>query len=237
MIDLLSIARMLIAPAVHLSMGEQKIDDTAIKSVHIKTQTKRREDLQNCLRHYTVLMGFKNSTRDKIVTSVLKFADMNGCDLNLGKDSTLYDKFDKLIDNFNILYYECCSVVPSNKNNNPRDLTSLTSKALWCCYPNAVPLYDRFAQNAVWVLGRLTDIKPDSRFMKQRYAAFSYIWIKMYDEVLPLINQADLKGYPNKVRVFDRILWIIGEENYNRDPYKAGSRAARRKDDASLKPY
>ena len=42
-----------------------------------------------------------------------------------------------------------------NKNQTPRSLTSLTSKALWCCYPDAIPIFDSYARRALWVLSRL----------------------------------------------------------------------------------
>ena len=43
---------------------------------------------------------------------------------------------------FDALHTSCRKGVRRTTKDKERDLTSLTSKALWCCYPNAVPIYD-----------------------------------------------------------------------------------------------
>lgn len=84
-------------------------------------------------------------------------------------------------------------------------------------------LYDRFTQHSVWIISRLADLRPTVNYApKDRYGAFADMWLAMYNNVLPLINDADLQGYPYKVRVFDKVLWIAGEPNYNRDPCRVG---------------
>lgn len=218
MIDLNAITRTLLHPAICLSKREHKVDAPTIQAVHDKTTTMRQDVLKRWLQSYGVFQGLEGSERLSVVTKVLEIADENGCnaDLRLSHDE-LFTKFDAL-------HKECCKLVRPNKDGSQRDLTSLTSKALWCCYPNAVPLYDRFTQHSVWLISRLAKIEPPSppRDPRDRYHPFAAMWFKMYDEVLPIIEEADLQGYPYKVRIFDKILWIAGEPNYNRDSYNIG---------------
>ena len=115
---------------------------------------------------------------------------------------------------FDALHTSCRKGVRRTTKDKERDLTSLTSKALWCCYPNAVPIYDAFAQNALYVLSRLAGITPEAS--GHRYTRFSDVWFTIYSHVKPVIDQADLRGYSYKVRVFDRMLWILRTPNYSR---------------------
>ena len=46
-------------------------------------------------------------------------------------------------------------IPPSRKTGRLRDVTSLTSKALWCCYPQDVPMFDDYAVRALQVISRL----------------------------------------------------------------------------------
>ena len=96
------------------------------------------------------------------------------------------------------------------KDQTPRSLTSLTSKALWCCYPDAIPIFDSYAQRALWVMSRLMGFDPPED--DEPYARFLSTWLKLYRGLV--INDDRLGGYPYKVRVFDRILWIIGQPDY-----------------------
>ena len=217
MIDLHAITRTFLPPAISLSKREHKVDASAIQAIHDKTTTNRQEVLKRWLQSYGVFQGLGGSERLAVVTTVLKIADENGCntDLRLSPDE-LFAKFDAL-------HKECCKLARAKKDGSQRDLTSLTSKALWCCYPNAVPLYDRFTQNSVWLISRLANIEPQRNSPpRDKYRPFAAMWFEMYDKVLPIIEEADLQGYPYRVRIFDKILWIAGAPNYIRDPYKIG---------------
>jgi nucleoside-specific outer membrane channel protein Tsx len=44
------------------------------------------------------------------------------------------------------------------------------------------------------------------------YTRFVKVWLNLYHRVT--IDDNRLDGYPFKVRVFDKILWIIGQPDY-----------------------
>jgi hypothetical protein len=153
MIDLHAVTRTFLPPAICLSKREHEIDAPTIKAVHNKTQSNRHDVLKRWLQRYGVFQGLDDSERLKIVATIIDFADQQGCnpDIRLSHDA--------LIKHFDALHNKCRDVVRRNKDASRRDLTSLTSKALWCCYPNAVPLYDRFTQHAVWLIIRLSNMR------------------------------------------------------------------------------
>jgi hypothetical protein len=95
-----------------------------------------------------------------------------------------------------------------------RNFVSLASKALWLRYPDVVPLYDRFAQDALWILSKLESDLPLVPEGTTRYGAFALIWQTLYDRYAVSVAAIDNKGYPYRVRIFDRILWLIGEPTY-----------------------
>jgi hypothetical protein len=97
-------------------------------------------------------------------------------------------------------------------------------------------MYDGFAQNSLWIISRLAGKCPRSP-NGHRYHLFADVWMQLYEEALPEIERIDLRGYPYQVRVFDKILWIVGEPNYNRNPCQLGLAAgAKAMSNASKKP-
>lgn len=46
------------------------------------------------------------------------------------------------------------------------------------------------------------------------YATFVRCWIVVYQDVEALIAQLNRHRYPYNVRLFDKLLWILGEETY-----------------------
>jgi hypothetical protein len=53
------------------------------------------------------------------------------------------------------------------------------------------------------------------------YASFIHLWSRVYDEVEPVIDQADRSTCPYKVRVLDSVLWYLGKnEFYNEAEFK-----------------
>ena len=77
-------------------------------------------------------------------------------------------------------------------------------------------MFDRLVQNALWILCKLSQLRPKASVASNgRYAVFADIWFHIYDQVEPIIAQeADRIDYPYKLRVFDRMLWLIGQPNY-----------------------
>jgi hypothetical protein len=118
----------------------------------------------------------------------------------------------EITENFNDLHKRCTSGVRRNKDATARNLTSLTSKALWCCYPEEIPIFDSYAQRALWTLSRLMGIPQPAD--AGAYSRFVSVWLPLYRCIERTLDDARLSNYPYKVRVFDRILWIIGQPGY-----------------------
>jgi hypothetical protein len=181
-----------------------KEDDAVIRVLNDRNQSAdaRRTEVLKWLRYYSVLQGLHEADRNAVASVIVDFADARGAN-----DSFLSEV--EIIDKFNELHDRCRSKVRPNKDQKLRNLTSLTSKALWCCYPDAVPIFDSYARRALWVLSRLMGLpRPVAT---TDYSRFVSVWLSLYRGVERTLEGAD---YRYKVRVFDRILWIIGQPDY-----------------------
>ena len=171
------------------------------------------------LRELAIFQRKSDTYRHEMVRVLLEFADHHGANPMIRSFGTLIQKFDAL-------YGKYQEVVPrrnvGKQSEGPGDPISLTSKALWCCFPRIVPLYDRYSQNAIFIISRSDQHSPEdgviNNRISHRYTAFADLWLQIYEQAKPVIDNADLRGYRYKVRVFDRILWFIGREDYIRDP-------------------
>lgn len=179
----------------------------------------RKDDkgyVRKWLQAMSVMQGMKNIERDAVAETILEYGA--GARANLSNEATdLFSEFDKLR---NML----------RKASN-RDLQSLTSKALWCCYPNIVPLYDQFAVQSLSMLRKLLDIEPSelekllypepSGTSKPIYHQFAAAWSDIYGQCLPYIRMHDNRDYPHEVRIFDKMLWFIGKPTFYEQRHRA----------------
>jgi hypothetical protein len=188
--------------AIRRLASEASWDDKAIDAMNIKSAVNRPQILRDWLSSYKVFQGFKGSQRDALVKAVLNWVDQQP------EDSKL-ETLDALVSAHAELMVAC-----SQADGRGRDFTSLASKALWLRYPDAVPLYDRFAQEALWMLSKLEPDLPPTAKDASKYGAFALIWLTLYDRHASSIAAIDNRGYPYRVRIFDRILWLIGEPVY-----------------------
>lgn len=165
---------------------------------------KRTRILVGWLKYYSVLMGLRNPTRNSIANQIIAFADDR-------QEKSLHRNEDKIVSEFSKLQENISEVMPRNKNGKGRDTTSLTSKALWLCYPDDIPIFDANALTGLRAISRLCHwASPD----RAGYARFVRLWFRAYNEVEPVIDQADLSGCPYKVRVLDGMLWYLGEPEF-----------------------
>jgi hypothetical protein len=152
------------------------------------------------------MQSFRELTaRDALAKAVLDWVDSQ-------PDDSRLDTLEGLVHAHAELMAAC-----SKADGRSRDFTSLASKALWLRYPDAVPLYDRFAQEALWMLSKLEPGLPpvsEAPDGAPKYAPFALMWRALYDRYAPSIATIDNKGYPYQVRIFDRILWLVGEPVY-----------------------
>jgi hypothetical protein len=168
----------------------------------------REKNLLAWLHGYSVLRSFTPGINQKIVEQIIAYADnREQTTLNQDKDLIIqeYGKLERLIH----------QVVPLNpKSRKPREITSLTSKALWCCYPGDIPILDGYAERALQVISRICNLVPATD--QSRFAAFIDVWFQVYIEITPVINQACLSGFTYKIRVLDWLLWYLGKPSFDK---------------------
>jgi hypothetical protein len=189
------------------------------------TEIRRNEVLKWLGSSYSALQGLNKDDRFGVASAILDFADAR--DSGVSPTSEV-----EIVRLFSDLHGSCRSRVHRNKDGTLRDLTSPTSKALWCCYPDVIPIFDSYAHCALRVVSRFMGLVRPADDVPA-YDRFVSVWLDVYRRVETTIDADRLGGYPYKVRVFDRILWIIGQPDFGSVPYNTkpeyyGSDAAKR---------
>jgi hypothetical protein len=167
---------------------------------------KREEQVLEFLRYYKVIRYFPRENSRNIARRIVEFADEKrpkGLDRNMALIISEFKKLEERIQPF----------APATKSGKERKVTSLTSKALWCCYPEDIPIFDDHAERALQVISRICHIFPEPG--QDKYKRFVDVWLQLYRRVEPVIDQADLKGFPYKIRVFDGLLWFLGKPEFD----------------------
>lgn len=165
---------------------------------------------------YRAFMGFTAQSRSDVARQIIKFAD------NRLVTSLEHDR-DEIIAKFNDLEKAVAEAAPRTNAGKQRDVTSLTSKALWCCYPEDIPIFDRNAARALSVLSRLYHWAP--RPNQGGYPAFVDVWLRAYEDIEPAIDEAGLSNCARKVRILDGVLWYLGQGGYYAEATTTGSLA------------
>jgi len=199
MINLIAVIDRFIAEAVDRQIADcMQPDNVVINALNDPAQPDRVVCVQDWLRRYGVLRGIPNGVPEQIAETVIDFADNR-------EPNAVPDNPYAVIEAFTLLHASCYAV-------HARKYTSLVSKALWCCYPSVVPIFDEHVERALWLISRLMEMPPPES--ESKYERFVEVWFELYDVAAPIIAQADLRGYPYSVRVFDKILWIVGQPHY-----------------------
>jgi hypothetical protein len=205
-LDFGALIRELGSRAVDLSISESNHksinDNMAIAAVMDQDAENRVVSLRKWIEYYKVFQGLSGEERNSITQAVLSWIDSRE------QDSRLRD-LNSLLSAHTALANACAA--PLGKMRN---FTSLASKALWLRYPNEVPLYDRYAQQALCMLAKITPDLPRVSKSADSYEAFALVWRALYDRHASDIAAIPHKGYPYSVRIFDRILWILGATKY-----------------------
>jgi hypothetical protein len=116
---------------------------------------KREEQVLTFLRYYKVIRYFPPENSRKIAKQIIEFSDETrpkGLDQDKASIVSEYKKLEVRIQPF----------APHAKAGGQRKVTSLTSKALWCCYPHDVPIFDNNAERSLQMLSRLCRLFPES---------------------------------------------------------------------------
>jgi hypothetical protein len=178
------------------------IDNTVLLILENRAAEGRIETVRNWLRSYQTFQGIDGANRSAIATAVLEWADSRDVQRNLTS-----------VDALAMAHAELMAVC-TRANGANRNFTSLASKALWLRYPESVPIFDSFTQRALWVVSKLETnltVLPDDW---SEYHKFAHIWKALYERYASALNAIDMGTYPFRVRVFDKILWLIGEPRY-----------------------
>lgn len=126
------------------------------------------------------------------------------------------------------------------RSGKQRQFTSLTSKVLWCFYPEITPIYDQFAFRAIVFLYKLYKIEsyqipfsgengnknsdendkkelPKSSVDIALYTnyinAYNILFNLCHDDIIARLDVANLTDQRLPIRVFDKILVLMGNEN------------------------
>ena len=214
MLDLIALAKKHIPISIEWqSKPTENLWDTktieAVNSIH-EPQSVRVEQVKRWLQSYHVLQSFTAETERMIAEQVIAYAD--------SRKHTILDMDQELIlKEFKELKSRIQQVVPKNKSGKPRKVTSLVSKAIWCCYPSHIPIYDSYAEHALQMISRLSDIEVPraAKGSEKEYAQFLEAWFRVFKEIEPAIDPEILKVYPYKIRVLDSLLWYIGQPKFD----------------------
>ena len=78
-------------------------------------------------------------------------------------------------------------------------------------------MLDGWTRNALYVISKIENgINPIAEKTPE-YEQFVHVWKQLYSKYKETIENLDIGTYPYRVRVFDRILWLIGRPSYQRD--------------------
>ncbi len=212
MLDLRRLTEEFIENRLELFKKDTAPDEATVKAVAAGEMEpiEREEQVRKWLAYYKVIRFFPLEKSREIAKRIIEFADEprpNSLEMNR---ALIVSEFHRLT--------SCIQpVIPiSLRSGKPPVITSLASKALWCCYPQDIPIYDGNALRALQVIGRLCRIGPETR--EENYDSYAYVWLQVYEKVRPVIDAADLRGYPYKVRVLDGVLWYLGEPHFETVP-------------------
>jgi hypothetical protein len=192
----------------HLLPKEADLDQKVVLAISSKEMESgaRVDQLVEWLRYYKVLMYFSREKAENIAKAILAYADAQPAGSRIqGKDG-IRSKYKEL-------EQRLLPFARQTKSGLTIGITSLTSKALWCCYPQEVPIFDSHALSALRVLSRMYRVTPESG--QNDYEVFVGVWFSLYEKIKPFLDQADLSCYNYQVRVFDRMLWHLGQPNFD----------------------
>lgn len=203
MIDFAAVIRHFGAEAVRLQLDEvETLDNPALQAIRKRDSPRRDEILLNWFYTYRVFQGISTPKRRAITLAVLRWADRRDLQARLTTADALEEAHAELM------------ALCSRADGRNRDFTSLASKALWLCYPKDVPLFDSFVQRALWVIAKLEDSKVRIPTDSTEYCRFVHTWKSLYKRYATVLDTIDTQGYPYRVRIFDKVLWIIGTRQY-----------------------
>lgn len=212
MLDLRELTEEFIRDKLESFKADTAPDEATVKAVAAADMefVEREKQIRKWLNYYKVVRFFPPEKSREIARRILEFVDEP-------RPNTL--RLDKalIVSEFHRLTSRIQPVIPpTQRSGKPPEITSLASKALWCCYPHDVPIFDGNALRALQVIGRLCRVVSPSS--ERSYDNYADVWLQIYEKIRPVIDAADLNGYPYKVRVLDGVLWYLGRPSFETIP-------------------
>jgi hypothetical protein len=189
--------------AVRLQVEEsKKDDDPALEALSNRRLPERAEAIQTWLNAYNVFQGIEGSKRVAVAAEILKWADSP----NRAKSLTTLDLIVK--------GHSELAKICSRAEGRERKFVSLASKVLWLRYPDTVPMFDSFAQRALWAINKFDPNGLQTFTQRDEYGQFVEVWQSLYVQHSIELAKLNTRGYPYQVRIFDKILWLVGQRSY-----------------------
>jgi hypothetical protein len=161
----------------------------------------RRMVVKKWLHHYRVLRGIRSEIIDQIVDAMLQYADgPRPANLGLNRENIVRE----------FLVLQKRLAVPLGGRNSD----SMTSKALWLCYPNDVPILDNYSEHALQILCRMQEVRVPKK-ITGRYERFLCAWFKIHAACRKTLDAIPLTQYPFRIRLLDWLLWYLGEPKFD----------------------
>jgi hypothetical protein len=183
-------------------------DQTVLHAIESRAmeQLARETEVRKWLNRYRVLRYLPSETSKAVAAEVIDFADQRQSRSLDRDEAQINSEFDALKARLQRI------LPPAPKSGSTREAISLTSKALWCCYPEDVPIYDNYALRTLQMLSHLCHFSNANG--GSDYFKYLQCWFALYYKVEPIIEQAHANGYPFRLRVLDRFLWYVGEPKF-----------------------
>gem|GEM_PF-7004497 len=182
-------------------------DGDAIAAVANPVTNDRTNIIRNWLNAYSAFHRYATTIqRDEISIALLTWADQDAPNRGEALNISVLTA-EQIIEKHRELVAICRGI--ANKK-----LISLASKFLWLCYPHDIPIYDSQAKQALYIIGKLEVIPLKDNFAQmEKYEQFVFVWRYLYDRYENHIPEHP--EYRYRIRIFDKILWIIGKDSYN----------------------
>ena len=203
--------------ACHLQRNDVQNGDEKIQSM-LASGVQDISIVKSWMRNYSLLQGITAENRDKIAKRFLSFSKSASPIANVANGKILEEKYTEL---FKELFSEV-----------NRSWMSATSKLLWCIYPNEVAIYDSFVWRALVVIqcldselagfqriGEAPKVERESDIVTavRHYMNYQQMVMNIFKRnsgILKELREKHNEKYPHDIRIIDKLLWMIGNPNY-----------------------
>ena len=201
-VDLSDLIRGLRAQVLEQTDWDAVLDEGAVRTVREKRSLDRVTAIHKWLQWYGVFQGLTGEQRLTVTTAALDWADRREAETPLDSPESIAFAHEQL-------EASCSAAYGCN-----RSFLSLASKVLWLCSPDTVPIFDTYARNAIYFFSKLDHEIPRIEKEWSPYRKYVTVWLFLYEKYRNPIEEIQSAECPHRVRVFDRVLWVLGKPGY-----------------------